>query len=92
MQGLEYIGFDNYGEMEQLIQEHCTKQGVQITFLKIIPTKYDREQVGCKLAVREEDAELVMSESFWPEFATVREWVRRPKNGNGYGEHDGYGH
>ena len=92
IQGLDYEGFPNYTEMEELIHDYCTKRGVPLLFMKIIPTKFDKDQVGCKIAVREIDFETVMDDEFWPEYATVREWVRKPRNGNGPYGHDGYGY
>ena len=65
VQGLDYEGLNNYTEMEELIQAHCTRRGVLVTFMKIIPTKFDKSQVGCKL-----DAEKVTNEEFWPESTT----------------------
>ena len=92
IQGLDFKGFESYTEMEQLIQEYCNKRSVPIIFMKIIPTKFDKTQVGCKLAVKEEDAEKVMGENFWPEYTTVREWVRKPRNLNGGGDYAGPGY
>ena len=87
IQGLDMEGFSSYNEMEELVHSYCVKRGIPVIFMKIIPAKYDRAQVGCKIAVREEEFERVMQEEFWPEDVTVREWRRKPRGGNGY---DGY--
>ena len=89
VQGLDYNGMSNFNEMEKLIHTFCVKRGVQVLFMKIIPAKYDKSQVGCKLAVKEEDFDRVMQDGFWPEFTHVREWKRKPRNGNGQ---DGQGY
>ena len=88
IQGLDFNGFASYGEMEELVHDFCMKGGVPVLYMKIIPAKYDRAQVGCKLAVREMDFEKVMDEEFWPEDVSVREWRKKPRNGGGY---EGFG-
>ena len=88
IQGLDFKGFASYAEMEELIHKYCLKEGVPVIYMKIIPAKYDRAQVGCKLAVREMDFDRVMDEDFWPEDVTVREWRYKPRNGRGY---EGFG-
>ena len=89
LQGLDFEGFASYAEMEELVHGFCLKKGVPVIYMKIIPAKYDREQVGCKLAVREMDFERVMNESFWPEDVSVREWRRKPKSDRGYDVYGG---
>ena len=89
VQGLEYKGFANYNEMEKLIHAYCIKRGVPVLFMKVIPAKFHSEQVGCKIAVNECDFNRVMLDEFWPEYTHMREWKRKPKNGNGY-DRQGY--
>ena len=88
IQGLAYEGFANYAEMEELVHDYLVKRGISVIFMKVIPAKFDPTQVGCKVAVREEDFQWVIQDCFWPEDVSVREWRRKPKGGNGY---EGYG-
>ena len=88
VQGIDFEGFASYSEMEELIHGFCLKKGVPVIYMKIIPAKYDRAQVGCKIAVREMDFDKVMDECFWPDDVSVREWRNKPRNDRGF---DGYG-
>ena len=74
VQGLDLQGASDFTEIEGLLNNYCKKSGVKVVFMKIIPVKYDKSQVGCKLSVLSEDFERVLDPNFWPEFVTVRAW------------------
>ena len=88
VQGLDFQGLSDYADMEALVQKYCKKEGIAVVFIKIIPVKYDKSQVGCKLSVVEEDFERVVDDDFWPEFVNVRPWVYKPKPGMNAGVND----
>ena len=85
VQGIDYRGLANYTEVENEVKGYCKDNGISLLFIKVIPVKLDNTQVGCKISVKEEDFDRIMSEEFWPEFVTVRPWVFRPKDGRGNG-------
>ena len=83
IQGLDFEYMNDYVEMEDTIQEYCRDNGVSVLYMRIIPTKFDRTRLGCKISVKETDFERVMEDDFWPDDVTVREWVRKPRNEDG---------
>ena len=89
VQGLDLQGASDYTEMESLINKYCKKNGVKVVFLNIIPVKYDKNQVGCKLSVLSEDYERVLNDDFWPEFVTVRAWRYRNRDAPNAGVREG---
>ena len=91
VQGLDLQGATDYTEMETLVHNYCKKNGVKVVFLKIIPVKYDKSQVGCKLSVLSEDFERVLDDSFWPEDVSVRAWRYKKRDGPNPGARDGQG-
>ena len=92
VQGLDFRGFASHAEMEKLLYDYCVKRKITVIFMNIIPAKYDKETVGCKIAVKESDFEAVMEETFWPEDVTVREWRRKPRNAMGNEGYENFGH
>ena len=91
VQGLDLQGSTDHSEMEKLVHNYCKKNGVKVVFLNIIPVKYDKSQVGCKLSVLNEDFERVLDDDFWPEFVTVRAWRYKNRDGPNPGAREGQG-
>ena len=83
MQGLEVGEGDGDEDMLDSVRAYCTERGITPIYLTIIPVKLDDTRVGCRLTVKEEDYNRVMSEEFWPEDVSVREWTQRPKDNRG---------
>ena len=85
VQGLRVI--DGLGEDDMIdsVRMFCIERNITPVFVRIIPVKFDDTRTGCKLTIREDDYDRVMSEYFWPEDVTVRDWTPRNKDNNDAG-------
>ena len=57
---------------------HCRKRGVIIGYVKAFQLLSNYAKANCKITVNESDLWKVESNTFWPEYFTVREWLPRP--------------
>ena len=89
LQGLDIEDGQDDDDVMDSVREFCNKHGITPVFVRIIPVKFDCTRTGVRLTVKIEDFERVMSDSFWPDLISVREWTPRNRdnrqNGNGDG-------
>ena len=76
VQGLSNDGFESLDEIEDSVRAYCQERKIERVFRK----KHEFKTVGCKIAVRENDANTVMSGDFWPEDMYARKWHPGNKN------------
>ena len=89
---LDYSRCDKPEDLEMRVRHHCRKRGVVISYVKAFQLLSNCARANCKVSVNEHDADLVLSDDFWPEYASVRDWLPRPqynaanKDENGYAD------
>ena len=79
LQGLR-LGDCSYEDIVDSVREYVRERDINPVFIRIIPVKFDSTRVGCRLTIREEDFNIVMQGTFWPDNVSVREWTQRPRD------------
>ena len=80
LQGLDMSDGQGADDIADSIRAYLRERGVVAVYVRIIPVKCDSTRTGCKLMIKEEDYERVISDEFWPYDVTVRDWTPRPRN------------
>ena len=82
LQGLHMSNGLGEEDIADSIRMYLTEKNITPVFIRIIPVKYDDTRTGCKLTIVDEDYERVISEDFWPDDVTVRDWTPRNRDNN----------
>ena len=79
VQGISTEGLLTKEEVISMIKDYCRAAGVIPGQAVVIPVRDDDTQTGCKVTVREYDAEKLMADGFWPGGISARPWRFKPK-------------
>ena len=74
VQGLSNDGFDTLEDIEDSVNAYCSEHNVDLVFVRVFRRKHEFKTVGCKIAVKDSDAQRVMSRDFWPDDVYARKW------------------
>ena len=81
VQGIAFSRYDSYEDVEEMMYQFGESRNFCFSFAKAIPVRNDKRQIGCKITVDENDAEILLDDDFWPDEITVRVWSPRPRGG-----------
>ena len=82
IQGISTEGFSSKDEAITMVKDYCKFAHIFPTQAVVIPVRDDDSQTGCKITVKEKDAESLMVEDFWPDGIFARPWKPRPRGDN----------
>ena len=80
IQDIDVEGVSDPDDLVEVIRQYCLERAVRPVFIRIIPSRYDSTRAGCKLTVREDDMDAVLTSDFWPNGVRSREWVYRSRD------------
>ena len=77
---IDIDGVEDPDDLIEVIRLYCIDRSVRPVYIRIITGRYDCTRAGCRLTVKEEDVDKVLSEDFWPYGVRAREWVYRSRD------------
>ena len=75
---LDYSECSKPADLEIRVKHHCRRRGVVISFVKAFPIKSNCSKANCKVTVNSSDVMKVLTEGFWPLYASARIWTYQP--------------
>ena len=73
-------GVEDPDDLVEVIRLYCIDRAVSPTYIRIITSRFDQSRAGCRLTVKENDVDKVVSAGFWPDGVRAREWVCRNRD------------